>query len=370
MRPLQKRLERFVTWCGDAPEYRRLAEEAMTVPASRRRVWLAGKANGSDLLTVNAILDHARDRLDDQPEEAVAAAELAISLIYGPSNVFRVGVEREEVEGRAWLEHGNALRQRGLLYGALYSIEQSCRLFATNRVSQVSLADAKCSEAFVRHLLGDSEVALALLGAAGRAFVIHGETAGEGRCHVVEGIVHFDNGRYESATSSFDGALVLASAGGDEPTSAASLLNLGHCAVARRDRASATRYYARALTLYDRHGATIGRKRVAWGMARLLIDEAKYDAGIRGLELVVQDMAAAGLVIDAAVARAEVLEALVRAGRPSEAAAAATPVLEAFTTLGMIRGAMRILAMIRDPEIFGEDFESVRAALGSRKSDA
>jgi tetratricopeptide (TPR) repeat protein len=364
MTALQKRLKQFIAWYGRGPEQRRLAVELLSLTPSERSGWLAWKSDACDFHVVNAILEHARRHLDDEPREALAAAELALRLIAKPGRPAE-GVDRFHVEGRVWLTRGQALRELGNLQEALQSLQRAGRILASGPISPVALAEAKCNEALVRHLIDESDAALRLIRTAIGVLIVHGDTAGTAKCRIAEGIVHFDHARFESAAAAFEEAFRLAVSAGDEATIATASLHLGHYAVERGDHQSGTRHYALAVHYFSREGLMSGRKRAGWGMARLLAAEGKFDMALRSLHLFVEEMTAAGLVVDAALAGAETVDVLMRAGREADAAAMVPAVLHTFTSRRMFRDAMRIVAL-RAPDVV----DRARSSRRNRGSDS
>ena len=174
----------------------------------------------------------------------------------------------------------------------------------------------------------------------------HGETAGVVRSHLYEGVIHFENDRFESATAAFESALRLARRLGDVKTIARLSLNLGNCALERGDRTAAIRDLGRAVESFERAGMLADRKRAAWAMAQLLADDGFVDRAIQALEDVAEEMALSGLTIDAALARRDIVEVLVLAERHERAAEIAPGILDTFAKAGMFREATEMLRLL------------------------
>lgn len=351
MSALRKRLARFVEWMQGAPDGRALAGQALLRPEDARKAWLSAQPAGTGFHVLVALLDHAYDRLDDAPRESIAVTELVLQLIHAEAGGSTRGEMREVVHGRAWHERGNALRQTGELLEALHAYEQASVIFTAQEIASIELAAAKRGEAFVRHQLGESEAALEMLRTATRVFRSHNDTAGEARCLLYEGAIHFENDRVESAFRCFRSALALARRLGDRKTVAFLHVNLANCAIERGDRESALRDFARALEYFERAGLLADRKRVAWGMAQLMIADGFIDRAIQALEDVANEMAASGLPIDAALARRDIVEVLVLAGRTDRAAEVARGVLDTLARAGMFRDAMRTLRLLQGADM-------------------
>ena len=344
---LRKRIARFVDWLDDDSAGRALADQALRLAAWERRAFLLTKEVGTSFHTLNALLDHAYERLDDEPKDAVALAGVVLDLIHAKPRGGAIGEMREHLHGRAWHEQANALRQTGDLLASLEAFQRAAKIFAADETAKVELAASKRGEALIHHHLGDSELALTMLRTATTVFDFHGDTAGVARCRLYEGVIHFENDRFESATASFRDALRLARRLGDEKTVAFLHQNLGNCALEQGNREAAIRDFARALEYFERRGPMSDRKRVAWGMAQLMIADGRIDAAIRALEDVAAAMEQSGLAVDAALARRDIVEVLVLAGQTDRASEIARGVLDTLAKAGMFRDAMRVVNVLQ-----------------------
>lgn len=177
-----------------------------------------------------------------------------------------------------------------------------------------------------------------------------GDTAGVARCHLYEGVVHYENDRFRRAAAFFRDALGIALRLDDQPAIALLHLNLGNCALELGDRATAMSELARALEHFERAGKLAHRKRVVWAMAQMLADDGFVDRAIEALQNVASEMELSGLPVDAALARRDIVEVLVLANRFDRTADLARGVLETLAKAGMFRDAMRALTLLQRAE--------------------
>lgn len=326
-----------------APAGRALAEEALRLPAPERAPWLSAQPDGTSDVTLTALLALAHEHLDDAPRESIAVTSLVLSLVHDRPGSATRGHVRELVHAWAWYEQAGALHRTGDLLGALRAYRQASVIFATCEGTTLELASTKCDEALVRHQIGESELALSVLATAKKVFENHHDAAGVVRCLLCEGVVHFDHDRIAAAEETFDAALCIACRVGDRKVIARLHVHLAGCAHARGDRTAALRQLTSAVDL----GVAADRRRVAWGMAQILIADGAIDRGLEALEAVAEEMADAGLAVDAALVRRDIVEVLMLAGEPERASDVAPGVLDTLAKAGMFRDAMRTLALLQ-----------------------
>lgn len=346
MRPFRRRIAQFVERIQGEPSDETIADVIASLPAPARRDVLDSRSEADDFRCLDAILDHAARDLGDAPKEALALADLVLDKICATPGAMMRDSMRLHLHGRAWKERANAQRAMGDLLAALQSFQRAVVIHGQDPVSQVELAAARRGEALVVHQLGESDRALELLRLATTAFEAHQETAGVARSHLYEGVIHFENGRIESAAAAFEKALALCRRLGDEITMARLYVNLGNCAQERGDRNSAVRHYMRALPIFDHAEMRIERQRVAWAMAHFLADDGFVDSAVQTLQSVADEMSRAGMPVDAALARCDLAETLFMAEQHERAAGVARQVLDSLARAGMFREARRMFRIL------------------------
>lgn len=282
----------------------------------------------------------AREQVDDAPRLSLELSALVLGVLEATGDEER-GYFRSLVHACAWQGQGDALFQAGQSVGALRAYRKAGDLSIETAQGPLGLAAAKCGEAMVCHRVGDSDEALVLLRNAAKVFQERSDAGCVAQCLLDEGIVHFENDRFEAARASYERALLQAGRSGDPRTIAWLHVSLADCAIARGERETALRELARALE----GGLLAVGRRVALAMARLLIAGDRIDRGIEALEEVAAIFAARGLVVDAALARRDIVEVLVLDGRLAQAALVARGVLETLGKAGMFRDAMRTIAL-------------------------
>jgi tetratricopeptide (TPR) repeat protein len=348
-----KRVTRFVAALQDAPAGRAIAEEALLLPASERRGWLAGHADGGSYPVLNAILDRAHGHLDDAPREALALTDLVLDVLYRSLFVDRDEL-RNRVHGRAWYERANAALQAGALVDAFRAYHHATLIFKDSPAAAREIAAAKRGVALLQHHFGESEDALRLLGRVAAVFRFHDDAAGVVECDVCEGVIDLETGRVARARESFEHALHLAARLGDEKTVARVHLHAGKCALAEGNRTAALRSFARAIEFFEREELHTDRKRVAWAMAQLMVDNGFADGAIHALQDVALHMDASGFRTDAALARRDMAEVLILTDQSEQAAEIARGVLDTLARAGMFREAARTLSLLSTADTWRE----------------
>jgi tetratricopeptide (TPR) repeat protein len=340
--PLRPALETFVRQ-AQADAGHALAGQALQRPSQERLSWLAAQPRGLECSTLAALLDHAHELAEDDPCETVELSALVLDVIEDRRAARPGDNVCALVYGRAWQELGYGLQRTGHNLDALHAYREASAIFARGPIMIPELATAKCGEAFVRHDVDESEAALEVLADARSVFERHNQAAGVMCSLVFEGIIHFDLERCAAAEAVFEDALRLAERLPDRKAAAFLHVHLGWCALDRGDRAATLSHFSHAIA----SGVPAARRRVAWGMARILIEDGAYDRGIAALEAAAQEMAEAGLVVDAALVRLDRAEAFVLTGDHERAASIGYGVAREFAAAGMFRPAMRAYELLR-----------------------
>lgn len=339
----------FVEWLESGrPAADALSAELLAIPEPRWDEWWRHTPAARTPQVVLRLLDAAYGELHRDPRRALALTTFILrhvdAIDIPPAFARPLGLL---VRGRAWMEHGNALRATDLR-GALAAFVKAAEIFGASPVMDVERAAARRGEALVRNQLGETGAALSIIREGVEIFDRTGDAANVTRSRIYEGIVLFESGRYEDAASAFLIALDEAAAADDTAAVAHIYNNLGQCAQMLRDRPTAIRHLSRALTLFQQHGMAAQIPIACVGLAHLLADQGNVKDAIEQLASARDLFVAAGKPLDAASTQLDMVEMLVLAGHESEAEAAASGLVERFERESVPREAMRALTFAGD----------------------
>lgn len=308
------------------------------------------------LLTVNPswrsinlfrdLLERAHDELDSEPRDAFRMTRFVI----GESRRLAVPADAAllalQVRGRAWREHGSALRALHRRPAALAAAHRAIRLLSKGALV-VEQTAARTLKALVLHDMGNSEDAIALLHECGQIFAAHEEPRRELQVVVMLGVIYFERDGYEDAQRMFLVAYKLAQEINDTRELPRILNNLGHCAAALDHPTDAWSYFTRAAAGFAAEGMDAELPRSAWGIAKLLRDAGATAHALQYLDRVYTAFRQRGMVLEAAKVILDVAVLLLPTAAPL-AQQLCAEMLTLFATAGLQEEAIAALQYLRD----------------------
>lgn len=252
------------------------------------------------------------------------------------------------LRGRAWKEHGNALRSLGRLHGALAAAELAVAILSSNSALVVERTAALVLKAFITHQLGRAKEAAALLRECDAVFQRFDEKRRSLQVTIMEGTFLFDAGEVSAARTAFLGAKAVAEQLGDERELARVHNNLGQCEARLLNHAEALHHLRAALAGFDKLRMTAERQRVFWIFARMLRDAGEFTIAVTHLLQVRRELLERGMPVQAALAGIDLLELLAATGEWRELVRVATELVQVFNSAGMHQNARVALAYLAE----------------------
>lgn len=336
-------------------------------PPDEWEAWLGRQPEALTWHFCTALLERAHAALDRDPRHALALTTFVLAHAADVEVPADADFVRGRLQGRAWKEHGNALRTLVDNHAALEAFRRAADLFRADPLARVEQVAAERGVALVLADLGQPHEALAILRAGAEELRLHRDRPGVVRSQLYEGAVLYHLLRYEEAAAVWERALETANELGDEKTAARLHNNLGSCARLLQDRAASIRHLLHAQTFFETHGMVTERGRAAEGLAELVADAGDVERAIAEMEAVRSAWLGQGLEMDAAGVELDIMELLVLAGRGGEVSARVASLVERFADAGVVREAMRACALLQDDEaqraLTPEQKRSVAAAV-------
>ncbi|MBI2215040.1 MAG: hypothetical protein HYU52_15435 [Acidobacteria bacterium] len=284
-----------------------------------------------------ALLRAAHPLLNVDPPRLRDIAEAVIALA-PPDSVAVVALR----------EHANALRRTGDLPGALASIEKGRVVASRLVVSDHELAIFDYIEATV---LGDQSRPSEARALAAHALVTlrrFGDTRRALCVQLLLGGLEYDAGSFESARAIFQSVAAPLAELGDRAASLGAILNAGDCSRQLHDLDAARSDFLEARAGYLELGLETPLLAIDWVLARIALEEGRYDEAERALYAVARGHDARGMKLDAALTRLDLVDLFRLTDRQDDAVALARELASVFAAAGARGRLADALTILRD----------------------
>lgn len=294
---------------------------------------------------------------------AEAAAAIADSLPdgYYPAR----GVNH--LRGLAWKEVANALRYLGELRAAHDAVDRAARAYRRLPANELELASVEYVRGTVLWKEQRFDEALRCARQSGTCFARMGEHDRWTWSRLLEASILQDTHDSASARDVLT-ALASDSAATSDPETAARIqYNLANVYGSLGDSGNAAQHLVEAVKRYEELRMLTEAARGRWRLANLFLPANAAEAE-RRLRLAVAELERLSLSGDAALARLDLVEALIRQGRNHEVPALCTELVSRFTASGTMPAALMAVAFLREVAVGGklsvEQVQYVRTYVG------
>jgi tetratricopeptide (TPR) repeat protein len=304
--------------------------------------------------------DEVRKRLERNPTESLAIANLAASIAESISNTYPLLVIAQ-IRSTAFRDRANALRYLGRLDEAYDSIET-----AESRLNEFPAAvHDRAVIWFVKAMIlaqmdhfGEAEQ---MINAASVIFADVNDSARFLQAGVIHGNLLGRQKRYTEAENLFRDLLKIAVSSGDVETEARLHNNLGHCAVSAGDYASANVHFSESIARFTDLGLRAEVPRTNLGAAQVLIGKHQIDAGLVRLEDARGSFVALKLFGEAGLCALRIIEVLIDRGDIARARALTAAVIDEFAAAGVDMRAVQAIERLQSTiDADGATAEAVR----------
>jgi len=256
-----------------------------TVEATPPTAW-ASLAERPDFQT-NAALeqlgDEVRRRLDRNPREALALAELATTIADALPATAYPAVTLAQIRAMAWKDRAYTLRFLGRISEAFDAIRRAEEILDKHVALGLDRAVVNLVKALTLLNTNEWEEARAIAITSGSVFLAHGDLPRALQAGEIEGHVLFEKQQYRDAQVLFNSLLEIARITKDTEAEARCHHNAGYCAIHLDDFKVANIHFSEAVTKLTDLGKRVNAIRTQWGAGQVLIAKGQLDSGLQHL---------------------------------------------------------------------------------------
>ncbi len=324
----------------------RMLGQYLRSPLRFRGASLAARARFRSAGVVRVLCDAAHKMHEQRPgfsrDVATEAWKIAAGLPESDP-LRRVSI------GLALRERATALRFLGRFSEALDALSEAEKLATgTASADAFDLALVWVIRAAIYMESERMREAIPLAQEAARIFRDYGDEYRECAAAIIEGASLMFLGMADRGAVAFERVIVSAEKRRDHVVLASALNNAAVAYTDLRQLNRATRYYAKAIALYDELQRPTEAARARWALASTLIAGGELRSGIAALAAAREELASLSLTNDAALATLEWAEARLAAEMPAGVAAACRAIIVTFDSEGMDRSARVALAYLQE----------------------
>lgn len=272
-------------------------------------------------------------------DAAIAVAEALPEDDYPPNAL-------HDLRGRAWKERANALNQLGEPAAALEALDRAAREYdhvASNTLGLGNVALVRAAAYFCLEKLPEADREVQI---AEELYQRLGDPERRTRAMFLRGNIKYESRELEGAAILFRRVIAYGEAEQNEEWVASGSYALGHCVLETGDIEAAAVLFSTAIRIY-RRTAQEYLAGAEWGMARVLLARGLYPESLRGLTAVQAEFTKRGMVLHAAVAALDAMDAMVALRMFKQVGERARGVFKTFTDAGMLTSALTALSFIQ-----------------------
>jgi tetratricopeptide (TPR) repeat protein len=274
--------------------------------------------------------DEVRRRLDRNPREALALAELATTIADALPATMYPAVTLAQIRAMAWKDRANALRFLGRYDDTFEALARADQILDKHVALGLDRAVVDLVKALALVDVGHFDEARAIAITCGSVFLAHGDLtralyAGEIEAHVL-----YEERRYSDAQALYKSLLDVAVAAEDKIEEARLHNNLGYCSMHTDRFSDATVHFSHAIATFTDLGYQTEVTRTHRGAGLLMIAKGQVRNGIEHLQSARELFAQAGMFEEAALCGLSIAEALLSRGDEADAVTIVSDVARQF----------------------------------------
>jgi tetratricopeptide (TPR) repeat protein len=323
------------------------AEElVLTALRETPRAWWPRLAERPDLQNtgvVDRLGKEVEKRLDSDPREALAIAELAAAIADALASGAYPAVMIALVRANAWKDRCRALAYLGRYDEALRAITRSEAILEPfGSVAHDRATIRFCRATLLQHMLRFDE-AHELLDECRVVFRGHGDRALEVKCTVATGILLARKGDYWAARETLTPLLTDESLAGSQAH-----MSMGWCDIHLGAPDSAITHFNAAARGCRRLGRELEATRATYGLGSAMLRLHQFTDAIKILRSTRKIFLERGLIEEGGLSGLGIVEAQLVLGQNSEARALAASLVQEFSAANLNRRAVAALAYLND----------------------
>lgn len=324
-------------------------------------------------LQTNAALerlgDEVRRRLDRNPREALALAELATTIADALPSTTYPAVTLAQIRAMAWKDRANALRFLGRYPETFQAVARAEEILEKHVALGLDRAVVDLVKALTLVDTGDFEAARAVAMTSGNVFLAHGDLTRALYAGEIEGHALYEEHRYSEAHALFESLLHVAQVANDDQAEARCHHNLGYCAVHLDDYKAANIHFSEAIAKLTDLGQPVAAIRSQWGAGRVLIAKGQIETGLAYLYAARNSFLGADMYEEAALCALSIAETLLSRGEEENARRIVRDIAEQFRQSPLERRIMEAVAALEQQIPTIEALRDVYSIIESARSE-
>jgi tetratricopeptide (TPR) repeat protein len=346
-RPNPARLAAFAEVGRQLKQERAQSEDVVTraLRETPRAAWprLSKRAELQNSGSLDRLEKEIDRRLDTNPREALAAAELALAIANAlPADAYPP-VHLAQLRAHAWRDRGQALGYLGRYDEALHDMDRSAeQLDLIGSLAHDQAILNFCRAVVLQHLRRFDE-AHALLNECRNIFLGYADTQAYVKCTLATGNLLVRKGDYRGAREMLE-PLVTA----DPLTAAKTRMALGWCAIHLNDAAAAMTHFEEAARGCRLLGLELESVRANYGAGSAMLRLHKFQEAITALRSTRETFLERGLIEEGGLSGLGIVEAHLVLGEVAAARSLAATIVGEFTAANLNRRAVTALAYLND----------------------
>lgn len=317
---------------------------------TRRDQWpfLASRATLHTVGAVEAFGQEVEARLDREPREALAIAELATQIAESIPAASYPAIVIAQVRAHAWKDRGQALCYLARHEQALEALDRADALLNAFGTLAHDLAVIRFVRATTLQEVNRFEESMQILSECRAVFRAHGDARRSLLCGIAEGCLLHRMKRFREARDAYASLLEAARELNDRRAETHLHHDIGYLCVELEDFSAAEHHLDRAVALSHTLDWPLQEARSEGVRGVLFSRRGDHRRAVVHLSNVRRTLLDHGLVEEAGVCALEIVNARLALGEPREAESLARKVILEFTTAGLNARAITALGYLSE----------------------
>ena len=318
----QARLAEFLETAERLKNERATAGNVLeTLEATPPAEWptLAARPEFQTNAALERLGEEVHRRIDRTPREALAIADLAVSIAEALPLTAYPAVTIAQIRATAWKDRATVLRFLGRIPETFEAIQRAEEILDKHVALGLDRAVVDLVKALTLLNTDQCEEARTLAMACGSVFLAHGDLERALQAGEIEGHVLFEKQQYRDARTLFESLLDIARAINHTDAEARCHHNAGYCAIYLNDFKAANIHFSEAIIKLTDLGKPVAAIRTQWGAGQVLIGRGQMESGLKHLHAARSAFTAHDLLEEAGLCGLSIAEALLSRGQEQQA---------------------------------------------------
>lgn len=347
----QARLAEFLETAERLKNERATAGNVLeTLEATPPAEWptLAARPEFQTNAALERLGEEVRRRLDRNPREALALAELATTIADALPATAYPAVTLAQIRAMAWKDRANALRFGGRYDDAFEAIARAEQYLEKHVALGLDRAIVQLVRAFTLIDVGEFQQARALAMTCSSVFLAHGDVTRALQAGEIEGHVLYEEKRYADASTLFMSLLEVARAAEDIEALARLHNNAGYCAMQLNDFRAANVHFSEAVAKLTDRGEFVAATRTQWGAGLVLLGRGQFEQAMQHLHAARESFTRFEMIEEAALCGLSIAENLLSRGAVTDAHTIVSEIAQEFRAASLERRVIEAITTLEN----------------------